>query len=83
MEITAAAVFHDETVELVGFEVGVKIGKKRMIKETQNLSLVLSSDELVPVSQRSLVHHLHGEESIGTLELDEVNTPDITVPDPL
>ena len=62
VEVAAAAVLHDETVELVGLEVGVERGEEGVVEEDEDLALRLRAGHLVPADERRLVHHLHREE---------------------
>ncbi|CAH2067880.1 unnamed protein product [Thlaspi arvense] len=78
IEIATAAKLHDQAVEFIGLE----CGQERVIKLRQDLSLCLSSQELVPASQGSPVHDFHGEIGVGSSELDQVNAPNVSIAEP-
>ena len=80
VEVAAAAVLHDEAVELVGLEVRVERGEERVVQEAEDLALRLRAGHLVPADDGRLVHHLHGEEGRRRgAELHQVHAADVAV----
>ncbi|KAF7819659.1 hypothetical protein G2W53_025114 [Senna tora] len=81
MEVAAAAKLHEQARELVGFKMGVKRGKKRMVQQAQNVSLSLSSGQFLPPSKHALIHDLHGEQaSSHSSKLGQIHAPDVPKP---
>jgi hypothetical protein len=79
VEVAAAAVLHDEAVELVRLEVRVERGEEGVVEEAEDLALRLRAGHLVPADDGRLVHHLHGEEGPRGAELRQVHAADVAV----
>lgn len=77
MKIPTTAKLHEQARELGSLKMRIKGGKERMVQQTQNVSLSVSSAQFLPSSQHALIHHLHCEKAPHPSELSQVHTPNV------